>query len=189
MALREPFTELDIRTADTGFYEGYSVPIALISKVAMAALVIWALVWPGNAASVLASVNGSLLNSFNVFYVIATGAFAVFLFVVNLIGYGMGPLAMGLLSDILMSADLASTQFAAELTGEICKGKPEDLIATLGQAKATACLSASAEGLRWAIIYIVTIFAVAGAMFVWIFAISFIGATLLSTILSESVAT
>ena len=38
MAIREPFTDLDIRTADSGFYEGYSVPIALISKVIMAAL-------------------------------------------------------------------------------------------------------------------------------------------------------
>ena len=81
MAIREPFTDLDIRTADSGFYEGYSVPIALISKLIMTALVIWALVWPGNAASVLASVNGTLLNVFNTFYIVAAGVFAIFLIV------------------------------------------------------------------------------------------------------------
>lgn len=95
-------------------------------------------------------------------------AVAVFLFAVNLIGYGLGPLAMGILSDILMSADLASSQFAAELTSDICKGRAEDLIASLGDAKAQACLTASAEGLRWAMVYIVSIFILTGALYVWI---------------------
>ena len=94
-------------------------------------------------------------------------AVALFLFIVNLIGYGCGPLVMGIASDMLMSADLASSQFAAELTGQICKGRPEDLIAALGAAKAEACLTASAEGLRWAIIYIVSIFFVAGGMYIY----------------------
>ena len=94
-------------------------------------------------------------------------AVALFLFVVNLIGYGLGPLFMGLLSDILMQSNLAASQFGADLTGEICKGKPEQLIAALGQAKAEACMTASAEGLRWAIIYIVSIFLAAGAMYIY----------------------
>ena len=94
-------------------------------------------------------------------------AVAVFLFVVNLIGYGCGPLVMGILSDVLMNADLAASQFASELTIDLCKGKPEELIATLGAAKAGACMSASAEGLRWAMIYIVAIFAIAGAMYIY----------------------
>ncbi|MEO9633361.1 MAG: MFS transporter [Parasphingorhabdus sp.] len=94
-------------------------------------------------------------------------AVALFLFIVNLIGYGCGPLVMGILSDVLMNAELASSQFAADLTGQICKGKPEELIAALGSAKAATCLSASAEGLRWSMIYIVSIFIIAGAMYVY----------------------
>ena len=66
-----------------------------------------------------------------------------------------------------MSANLASSQFAAELTSQICKGRPEDLIATLGAAKAGACLTASAEGLRWSMIYIVGIFFIAGGLYIF----------------------
>ncbi|PHR19835.1 MAG: MFS transporter [Sphingopyxis sp.] len=95
-------------------------------------------------------------------------AVALFLFVVNLIGYGCGPLIMGIVSDMLMNAHLASSQFAAELSGQICKGRPEDLVATLGATKAGVCMSASAEGLRWAMIYIVGIFLVAGGMYIYI---------------------
>lgn len=94
-------------------------------------------------------------------------AVALFLFVVNLIGYGCGPLVMGILSDVLMNADLAASQFAAELTPQICKGRPDELIAALGADKAQACLTASAEGLRWSMIYIVSIFIVAGGMYVY----------------------
>ncbi len=94
-------------------------------------------------------------------------AVALFLFVVNLIGYGCGPLVMGIVSDLLMSADLAASQFAAELTPQSCKGKSDELIAALGADKASACLTASAEGLRWSMIYIVSIFLIAGAMYVF----------------------
>jgi hypothetical protein len=95
-------------------------------------------------------------------------AVALFLFIVNLIGYGCGPLVMGIVSDLLMTANLGGSQFAAELTGPICKGRPEDLIATLGAAKAGVCMTASAEGLRWSMMYIVSIFFVAGGMYIYI---------------------
>lgn len=85
MSIKPPFTQLEIEKAPSGFYEGYSLPIALISKTIMVALVVWALVWPGNASSVLSSVNGSLLNGFNSFYIISVGIFAFFLFVLALL--------------------------------------------------------------------------------------------------------
>lgn len=80
MAIKDPFTDLLIPKSPSGFYEGYSIPIALISKCAMVALVLWALMFPGNANSVLGSVNGTLLQVFNSFYVIIVGLFAFFLF-------------------------------------------------------------------------------------------------------------
>jgi len=85
MPISPPFTDLEIRKAPSGFYKGYSIPIALISKVSMTALVIWALVWPLNASATLSSVNWTLLGSFNAFYVVVVGLFAFFLFAVALI--------------------------------------------------------------------------------------------------------
>ncbi|MEP0962715.1 MAG: BCCT family transporter [Roseobacter sp.] len=85
MSIKPPFTALEIEKAPSGFYEGYSLPIALISKAIMVALVVWALVWPGNASSVLSAVNGTLLNGFNSFYIVSVGVFAFFLFVLALL--------------------------------------------------------------------------------------------------------
>ncbi len=79
MAIKPPFTDLEIRKSPSGFYEGYSLPIALISKFTMAMLVIWALFWPVNANGVLGSVNWTLLEGFNGFYIVIVGLFAVFL--------------------------------------------------------------------------------------------------------------
>ncbi len=85
MSVKPPFTELDINTQDDGFYEGYSLPIALISKISMVLLVLWALIFPLNAGAMLSSVNTSLLLSFNTFYILAVGMFAFFLFAVAII--------------------------------------------------------------------------------------------------------
>lgn len=85
MSIKEPFTDVQIPTADSGFYEGNSTPIALISKCVIAILVIWALVWPGNANSTLGSFNWKLLESFNGFYIIVVGLFAFFLFIIAII--------------------------------------------------------------------------------------------------------
>ncbi|MFT4959871.1 MAG: choline-glycine betaine transporter, partial [Paracoccaceae bacterium] len=82
MSIKPPFTELEIKKASSGFYEGYSVPIAFISKISMAMLVIWTLMWPANANGVLGSLNWRLLSDFNVFYIVIVGFFAFFLFVV-----------------------------------------------------------------------------------------------------------
>ena len=70
MSIKPPFTDLEIRTATGGFYEGHSIPIALISKGSMTLLVLWALIWPGNANSVLSALNSNVLNSFNTFYIL-----------------------------------------------------------------------------------------------------------------------
>ncbi|WP_299783171.1 BCCT family transporter [uncultured Roseobacter sp.] len=85
MSVKPPFTELEINTQDSGFYEGYSLPIALISKVGMVLLVLWALVFPAGAGAMLSQINGTLLNSFNTFYIISVGAFAFFLIIIALI--------------------------------------------------------------------------------------------------------
>ena len=85
MSVKPPFTNLDIKIADGGFYHGNSVPIALISKGIMVALVLWALVFPGNANSTLGSFNSLILASFNSFYVVITGLFFFFLAIIAII--------------------------------------------------------------------------------------------------------
>ena len=85
MSIPQPFTDLQVNKAASGFYEGNSVEIALLSKGIMVALVIWALVWPGNANSTLGSLNGRLLEDFNAFYIIIVGAFFFFLLAIALI--------------------------------------------------------------------------------------------------------
>ena len=85
LAIKPPFTNVSIQTQPTGFYAGYSLPIALISKIGMTELVLWSLIWPLGAGSTLCWVNSTLLNTFNAFYVIAVGFFACFLFVLAIL--------------------------------------------------------------------------------------------------------
>ena len=81
MSVKPPFTAVEVQRAASGFYEGHSVEIALLSKAIMVGLVVWALVWPANANGVLGSLNWQLLESFNSFYILIVGFFAFFLFV------------------------------------------------------------------------------------------------------------
>ncbi|MGY0400242.1 MAG: BCCT family transporter [Ostreibacterium sp.] len=83
--VKAPFTDIQINTTDTGFYEGYSIPIALISKIGVVLLVIWALVWSDNAATILSALNANILYYFNSFYTIATGAFLFFILAIAII--------------------------------------------------------------------------------------------------------
>ncbi|MCV6545823.1 MAG: BCCT family transporter [Cohaesibacter sp.] len=84
MSIKEPFTDLEISKSEKGFYEGYSVEIALLSKGIMVALVLWALIWPANAKGVLGSLNWQLLESFNSFYIVIVGLFFFFLLIIAL---------------------------------------------------------------------------------------------------------
>ncbi|MEM7073266.1 MAG: BCCT family transporter, partial [Pseudomonadota bacterium] len=85
MSIKSPFTDLQIKKAGSGFYQGSSVEIALLSKGIMVALVLWALVFPGNANGVLGSLNWRLLEDFNQFYVIIVALFFFFLLAIALI--------------------------------------------------------------------------------------------------------
>ncbi|WP_224824580.1 BCCT family transporter [Cognatishimia sp. MH4019] len=85
MSIKPPFTDVEVKTSDKGFYEGHSLEIALLSKAIMVGLVLWALIWPANANGVLGSLNGQLLEVFNSFYIIIVGLFFFFLFIVAII--------------------------------------------------------------------------------------------------------
>lgn len=88
MSIKEPFTDLEIVTQNSGFYHGHSLPIALISKVTMVALVLWAIIWPVSATATLDGWNWATLLGFNTFYIIAVGFFAFFLFALAILPVG-----------------------------------------------------------------------------------------------------
>ena len=94
-------------------------------------------------------------------------AVALLLFVVNMIGYGLGPLFVGFGSDYFMAQMLDASSYAGELNALVCKGSPAELLASLGAEKSAACMNASAGGLRRAILVTVSIFAVAGAIYLF----------------------
>lgn len=85
MSVKKPFTDVDITTAESGFYQGHSIPLALLSKGLLILLVLWVLVFSDVAGEVLASTKWGSLDIFNSFYVISVGAFTVFLFIIALI--------------------------------------------------------------------------------------------------------
>ena len=85
MSIKPAFTDLQIKTQPSGFYQGYNLPIALVSKISMALLVIWALTSPEIAGRILSQTNTLLLNVFNSFYIVSVGAFAFFCFAVAII--------------------------------------------------------------------------------------------------------
>lgn len=84
-------------------------------------------------------------------------AVAITLFVVNLLGYGLGPLVIGILSTVLKSLFLDGGA-AAGLTLEACKPllalTPDTRAALAGAelAQLKACASAEARGLQWSIV-------------------------------------
>ncbi len=82
MAIKPPFTDVDIPTADQGFYEGHSIPIATISKAIMVGIVLWALIWPLAAGAQLSNIKWGLLEGFNTFYILSVGLFTFFLFAI-----------------------------------------------------------------------------------------------------------
>ena len=85
MSIKPPFTDLAINRSTSGFYQGHSIEIALLSKAIMVGLVLWALIVPANANSVLGSLNWQLLEDFNAFYIVVVGTFIFFLVVLAVI--------------------------------------------------------------------------------------------------------
>ena len=77
MSIKPPLTELPIKKVENGFYRGFSRDVTITAKILVGALVVWALAFPGNAASVLGTLNGVILASFNYWYVYVMAFFVI----------------------------------------------------------------------------------------------------------------
>lgn len=88
MSIQPPLTELPIKTADSGFYAGFTKDVTITAKILVGALVIWAVAFPDNASSVLSSLNSVILASFSYWYV-----YVMAFFVMVCIGLALIPAA------------------------------------------------------------------------------------------------
>ncbi|MEO0982383.1 MAG: MFS transporter [Pseudomonadota bacterium] len=87
---------------------------------------------------------------------------AILLFIVNLIGYGAGPPALGILADVFANNRLESAELAGQLNASCV---PTD--ASLSPALQAACLDAKAHGVRWANVCATGLFGLAGLFFLF----------------------
>ena len=60
MAIKEALTDLDITTADSGYYEGFSKFVSIGAKVSISALIVWAIAFPEGAGAVLSSIRATI---------------------------------------------------------------------------------------------------------------------------------
>lgn len=88
MSVNPALTDLQINTADTGFYRGFSKVVTISSKLLVAGLVIWAIAFPEQSGKVLNGINKFILSSFGAWYI-----WSVTLFVVVCIGLAIWPTA------------------------------------------------------------------------------------------------
>ncbi|KNG95455.1 BCCT family transporter [Pseudaestuariivita atlantica] len=98
MSVKPPLMDLPISTADSGFYSGFSKTVAIVSKIIVAALVVWAIVFPDQAGSVLNALNSFILANTAYWYVYIV-AFFVLLCAFLAIWPTAGRLKLGLDSD------------------------------------------------------------------------------------------
>lgn len=69
---------LSIKTADSGFYHGFSKTVSIVSKCLVCALIFWAVVFPEHAGEVLTATNAYILTNFARWYVWLLAGFVVF---------------------------------------------------------------------------------------------------------------
>ncbi|MEJ6398852.1 BCCT family transporter [Yoonia sp. 208BN28-4] len=77
MAIKPPLSDLPIKTADSGFYSGFSVNVAVISKIIISVLAVWCIIWPIKAGAVLGDWNAVILDVFASWYIWVVAAFVI----------------------------------------------------------------------------------------------------------------
>jgi len=84
MPVKPPITSLPIRVAESGFYRGFTKDVAITAKILVGALIIWAIAFPDQAASVLGALNTIILATFSFWYVYVMAFFVILCFVLAL---------------------------------------------------------------------------------------------------------
>jgi hypothetical protein len=90
-------------------------------------------------------------------------AIAIMLFLIALIGNGLGPQIVGWMSDMFMTVQINEHGMGGALTNAICRAKD---LSHLTSAQAGVCKSAYGEGLRWSMAATALLFIPAAGFFV-----------------------
>ncbi|MCR9060476.1 MAG: BCCT family transporter [Rhodobacteraceae bacterium] len=99
MEIKPPLTELPIKTADAGFYQGFSKQVTLAAKLLVGALILWAVAFPDQASKILSDFNSIILSTFNYWYVYVM-AFFLIVCVILALWPAAGRLKLGQPDDI-----------------------------------------------------------------------------------------
>ena len=75
--INPPLTDLPIKTATSGFYNGFSLDVTVTSKLAVGGLVLWAVAFPAQAGAVLSGLNTFILANFAAWYIYVMAAFVL----------------------------------------------------------------------------------------------------------------
>ena len=75
--MKPPLTDLPIQVAQRGFYKGFTKDVTITAKILVGALIVWAVAFPEQAATVLSSINSVILATFNFWYVYVMAFFVV----------------------------------------------------------------------------------------------------------------
>ncbi|SMX22181.1 BCCT family transporter [Boseongicola aestuarii] len=98
MPVKPPVTDLPIRVAESGFYKGFTKDVTITAKLAVGGLILWAIAFPDQAASVLGALNSTILATFSFWYVYVMAFFVILCFALALWPTA-GRLKLGLDSD------------------------------------------------------------------------------------------
>lgn len=98
MAMKPPLRDLNIETADGGFYEGFNTFVTVGSKVLIGLLIIWAAVWSDAAGNVLNAIRATIDANTSTWYMYAMAFFIMVCLVVAVVP-SIGSLKLGLAGD------------------------------------------------------------------------------------------
>ncbi|MEL7184086.1 MAG: BCCT family transporter, partial [Pseudomonadota bacterium] len=86
--IKPPLTDLPIKTAEGGFYNGFATSVAVPAKIIISCLVVWAIFWPVQSGAVLGGLNAWILDNSAAWYI-----WVVALFVIVCLGLAIWPTA------------------------------------------------------------------------------------------------
>jgi choline/carnitine/betaine transport len=98
MPVKPPVTNLPIKVSASGFYRGFTKDVTITAKIVVGGLILWAIAFPDQAASVLGAMNSVILATFSYWYVYVMAFFVILCFALALWPTA-GKLRLGLADD------------------------------------------------------------------------------------------
>jgi len=84
MAIQPPMQELSIATTENGFYANFNKIVSLVSKIAIALIVLWAALFPEKAGAALGAMKTWSFDNLNYYYTWAVAFFIIVCLVIAL---------------------------------------------------------------------------------------------------------